>query len=126
MPDILSIQSTNSTLKLLHPNGSDLGLSLFVLPPDAAEIKRYVQSERNRMLKNAQKRRAPTAQDEERISKEFAMIAVTGWQWTDKDASINGEQPDFSKDTLSELIEHEWLRNQIDEHVGELQNFFPK
>lgn len=127
MPDIALIKSNVSALELTLPGSSELlGLTLDLLPPDDPKVKQVIKRNRDKMLINARKGKAATSDDEERISRELALAAVVGWTWTNKDASWNGDQPSFNMQALSEMVAVDWLRLQIDDHLGEMKNFFQR
>lgn len=127
--DIGKVTSGNGKLVLMFPGTTTpIGLTLEVQPPDTPELKKYVRNQRDKHRALAQRGRPVQTADEERWSREMAITAVVGWEWTEdgdgKPGNWKGEQPDFSKDLLAELVEIEWIRPQIDVFLGDEKNFF--
>lgn len=127
--DFSKIASSNGFLVLLMPGSTKpLGLTLEVLPPDHPDLKKYLRTQRDKHRTLSQRGRGVQTADEERWSREMAMLGVVGWEWTMDGDGNPGEwkksTPDFDKTILGEMIELEWLRTQIDVFMAEEKNFF--
>lgn len=130
MVSIKTIISHNKQLALLHPGTDEpIGLTVELLAPDNPLIKGKIRYLIDMRKHKAQRNQIATAADDERVSLEICKTAVVGWSWdVDKDGKYigdwEGQQPDFNHQTLSELLELDWLRLQIDRDLNHEQGFF--
>ena len=121
--DILSIKASDREVELKHPvTEAGLGLHFSLRSPYSDEVKKAEREWLNARL--AKKKQTITAEALEAAKEKQIMAAVSGWRW-DKDANIGGEQPKFSPAALRELIrEHAWIRQFLDEELGDTAGFF--
>jgi len=125
MADLASIVSSNSMLEILAPGSTmPLGLMVELLPPDDERLKVIGRQFRDKHRVLASKGRPVTTADEIAISKSICLTAAVGWKWTDSEATWNGEQPEFDRKLWADMLERDWLRSQVDEHLGDTKNFF--
>ena len=98
--DFSKIASANGFLVLLMPGSTKpLGLTLEVLPPDHPDLKKYLRTQRDKHRTLSQRGRGVQTADEERWSREMAMIGVVGWEWT---MDGDGNPGEWKKDTRRE------------------------
>lgn len=125
MTDISSIEAVDREVELKHPK-SDEGLGWFfsLRSPYSDEVKK---AEREWMNKRLQKKRGQlTAESLEAAAEAKILAAVSGWRF-EGDASFNGEQPEFSKGKLREIIrepKYAWIREYLDNELGDFGSFF--
>lgn len=125
MNDLASVQSHTKRLDILHPGtGEEIGLRVELLPPDDPKIKAAIRRLADMRRHKAQRNQIASAADDERASFEVCRVAVVGWEWTKEDASWNGDQPAFSATVLSEMLERDWFRLQVDREMAVDQGFF--
>jgi hypothetical protein len=124
MANLATIVSQNSTLELLAPGSTKpLGLRVELLPPDHERLKEIGRQFRDKHRLLAQKGRPVTTADEIAISKTICITAAVGWEWYE-DADWNGETPAFDRTIWKDMMERDWIRSQVDEHLGDTKNFF--
>jgi hypothetical protein len=121
--DIGSIKASDREIELKHPVSEEgLGLFFSIRSPYSDEVKKAQRAWLNERL--AKKKQTLTAEALEAAKEKQIMAAVSGWRF-EGDANINGEQPAFSPVALRELIrEHEWIRQALDEELGDTSGFF--
>lgn len=121
--DIGSIKANDREVELKHPvTEAGLGLFFSLRSPYSDEVKKAEREWLNARL--AKKKNNLTAEALEAAKEKQIMAAVSGWRF-EKDANINGEQPKFSPAALRELIrEHVWIRQFLDEELGDTGSFF--
>lgn len=128
MSNFAEIKSANSFLEITHPKtGEPIGLRVEILPPDSEIVRSRVRAIRDARQHKERRGIVVTASEQERISIDLCVTAVVDWQWTKPidEANYNGEQPSFAKSTLAEMLKTlEWMRRQIDDHLGDEKNFF--
>lgn len=53
---------------------------------------------------------------------EKLVASVAGWRW-DGEASFNGEKLDHTPENVRKVIEVDWIFDQINKQVGDIENF---
>lgn len=130
MVSIKDIASHNKPLEMVHPGtGEPIGLTVELLAPDNPVIKTLLRRLTDMRKHKAQRNQIATAVDDERASMEVCAAAVVDWTWTkDKEGEYigdwEGEQPDFNRKTLSEMLALDWFREQIDRDLSDQKSFF--
>lgn len=121
--DIGSIQATDREVELKHPVTEEgLGLFFSLRSPYSDEVKKAEREWLNARL--AKKKQSITAEALEAAKEKQIMAAVSGWRF-EGDANIGGEKPKFNPAALRELIRnHVWIRQFLDEELGDTAGFF--
>lgn len=121
--DISTITASDREVELKHPVTEEgLGLFFALRSPYSDEVKKAEREWLNARL--AKKKQTITAEALEAAKEKQIMAAVSTWRF-DKGASLGGEQPKFSPAALRELIrQHVWIRQFLDEELGDTAGFF--
>lgn len=121
--DIGSIKANDREVELKHPVTEEgLGLFFKLRSPYSEEVKRAEREWLNARL--AKRKQTITAEALEAAKEKQIMAAVAGWRF-EGDANIGGEKPKFSPAVLRDLIrEHVWIRQFLDEELGDSAGFF--
>lgn len=122
--------------KILHPTTSaPLGLEITVLGSDSREFKRLQREQQNRRLKNQAKNRGKlkmTAEELEEESLSTICALVISWRQKNDDGTwkdtltINDQEMacnDDNKRRLFSDLGFNWLREQVDEEIGDRDSF---
>jgi len=124
MLDLATLRTQRAQMEILHPKtGEAVGLRLELLPPDSPEIKAKVRTLRDAVMHKARRNVPVSSADTERNSVELCSVAVVGWEWHGE-GTWNGEKPSFNRATLAEMLAVDWLRQQVDDYLGDQKNFF--
>lgn len=127
-------------IELKHPvSSAPLGIFVTILGKDSETFRDYVKQETNaRIRRQAMATRRgkelepPTAEEAEERATELLVICIIGWRQkvegeTDKfkdTITYAGEELAFNVPNAKRLVtELLWFRKQIDEAIGDLENF---
>lgn len=131
--DLASLNTTSASnkgaeIELLHPTeNTPLGIYITVLGKDSDVFRDHVKHDVNQRLRKeamATKRGKSldptTAEQVEEQSIELLTICTTGW----RNMVYNGEELAFTVANVAMVYrELLWVRRQIDEAIGDLENF---
>jgi hypothetical protein len=123
--------------ELTHPSTKEgLGVFVSVVGPESAEFKNRVRREvnRNRRREFEAKRKGKeaepsTLEEDEAFSISLVADLVKGWRTVTNGTSEpvviwKGEKLEFNEANLTRWLTHfSWVRKQIDDASGELENF---
>lgn len=129
MADIAGIKSTDEIVDLLHPGTKEpIGLRITVMSVNDDRMKRIRDRIANDGLKREAKGRNWKA-DEIRDNRiELLVSATLEWEWYTPEGgepgSFNGEQLEFNMKNARTVYELWWVRDQIEEKVGDTEAFF--
>lgn len=125
-------------IELKHPTTSEgLGLFVTILGKDSQVFREHVKQDVNARIRRealASKRGKdvppPTAEEAEEKATELLVICTLGWRQRNEDGSFKetitykGEELSFNvpnaKTVYTNLL---WFRRQVDEAIGDLENF---
>jgi len=122
--DLSVIKAVDREVELRHPATDEgLGMYFYLRSPHSDEVRKAERSWLNKRL--AKRKQNLTAESLEAAAEAKIEAAVSGWRFDSSDVTIDGEQPDFSPQTLRSLIrDHVWIRQFLDEELGDFGSFF--
>lgn len=122
---------TNTREVEFTPRGMSTGLFLTLRYESSEEVQKVMADFRAK-IREANLKRKPHAIEgiTARYEDDLRIAHVAGWRWTDG-ASFKGEQPDFSKRALKEMLNDDsevafFLKEFIDAEVGSASDFLEK
>lgn len=122
MTDISSIVPNERTIDIKHPATSEhIGLKITLLPASSAPVLAA-----QRKMINERLQRDVKATAERMDANRLALIeaAVAGWTW-EGDLTFEGKKPEFTPENLRKVLKKlTWLRDQIDQELGNDAAFF--
>ncbi len=143
--DTVTASDKGAEIELVHPTGQQpLGLFVTVLGKHSQIFRDHVRERVNDRLKqeaNAQRRGKtlppPTAEDAEAKAIELLVLCTQGWRSQLRDEkgelipgtespnwTMGGEELPFSVSNAIRIYTNSiWIRQQVDEAVGDLENF---
>lgn len=125
MKDLTSIAPKSRRVPLLHPsNEQEVGLTFLLRSPHSEEVQKAQRAFQNKRLS---KRKSMTAESFEAGRLQIIVAAVEGWEFTDTDLTIHGEQPEYSTQALKDLLKDPallWIREFLDRELGDEGSFF--
>ena len=123
--DISTITANSSELAIIHPATEEpIGLVLSILPLSDPKVKAVTHQIQTKLMRKRKQRFTP--QEIEQNLVDIMVAAISGLRW-EEGASWNGEQPKYSEKVIREIIEpddKDWLRDQIQESIGDTASFF--
>lgn len=132
MQEITNITPDEREIELTHP-GDDrpLGIHIQLQPMTAPKVKKVERRIRDEVLKIKSKGKALKSADVEANEIELITAAITGWRW-EADAernveqpALNGEEkPEFNGANVRRLLKLDWAKEQIDDELGNVGDFF--
>lgn len=120
--DISTIVANPRTFDIKHPaTGEPIGLKITVLPSSDPKVK----AARRKLLNDRLHRNHNvTAERIEQSNLALLESAVSGWEWEGELTFENGK-PDFSEQALRKVLRAlPWVKDQIDEELGNDAAFF--
>lgn len=120
--DISSIVATERSVHIKHPaTGEPIGL-VITLRPDTDPV--VVEARRRFLNDRLAKRGKITAEKLEQQQNAVLIAAISGWTW-EGDVTFEGAKPDFNPVNLAKVLKKlPWMREQIDEELGDNAAFF--
>ena len=124
--DLNTIKTIGRDVNLTHPKtGEELGLVFHLLAPDHDDVKDVNRAWQNKRLQPKNRNKAITSEELETVTNNRIKAAVKGWTWEDKDLTLDGEQPEFSKAALNKMLkDHTWIREFLSEECDDVTSFF--
>jgi hypothetical protein len=118
-------------LELKHPVTNDpLGVFISVVGSEADAFQGFIRRKGNERLRrdfeNKRKGReeAPTIERAEKDAIALLAACTTGWRTGDKPTVTHGGKAlEFSEANVKFLYAERWIRDQVDEAIGDLGNF---
>lgn len=119
-------------LELHHPvSHAALGVFITVVGSESDAFQSHVRRKANDRLRKqfADQRKgraedAPTVEEVERNAIELLAACTTAWRTGDKPTiTLAGEDLACSEGNARRLYEEKWIREQVDEAIGDLGNF---
>ncbi len=141
--DTGAASDAGAEIELLHPTTSTpLGIFISVLGKDSAIFRDHVKEQVNARIRKealAQRRGKPldpsTAEEAEEKAIELLVLCTLGWRSSTKDAkglivtdeptiTMGGEKLAFNVANAKRVYTQSiWIRRQVDEAIGDLENF---
>lgn len=102
--------------------GEGTGLFLDLRSTSSAEVKAV--SRKHIDFISAQQRANKTVKVDvlERQVVEKLVAAVAGWRW-EGDANFNGEKLEYTPENVRKVVEVDWIFDQVNKQVGDIENF---
>lgn len=119
-------------LELKHPvTKAPLGVFITVLGKDSHTFRNFTRERGNAMIRKQvelQRRgkqvEPPTLEQAEKDSIDLLVAVTTGWRTGDEPTvTHDGRALPFNADNVRFLYKESWIRDQVDEAVGDLENF---
>lgn len=135
--DTVAACDAGAEIELLHPvNKTPLGIFIKVLGKDSAVFKGHLrQSLNDRLAKQASAKRRgkdlepSTIEDGEREGLEALAVCTVGWWSVDGEERVptikfRGQDLPFTRENVKMLYAAlPWIKQQVDEGIGDLANF---
>lgn len=128
--DITKIAPSTFKLALKHPATAEfLGLTIELASTYDARFKTVERSITDKAM--TKRIRGKTMKSDEIDENRIKLIAsvIIGWEWSNADdgtpGSFAGEQLKFSPANVEKLLSVDFIRDQIDESLSDVTNFFP-
>ncbi len=121
--DISTIVAAERAVEIKHPaSGEPIGLRITVRP----ESDPAVVAARRRFLNDRLHRGGKlTAEKLEQQQNAVIQAAVSGWDWQGE-LTFEGAKPEFSEANLARVLKRlPWVKQQLDEELGDTAAFFP-
>lgn len=126
--DISVVKPVNREVHIKHPASQErIGLTIVLLPSSDDKIKAAKRRTLNARLH--MRRNKITAEQLEVAELDLMVAACKTWAWVDdengKPGSVAGEQPDFNDINVRKLLkEFDWIKDQLNEEIGDDAAFF--
>jgi hypothetical protein len=139
MTDLSTIKQTERTIDIVHPaNGENIGLRITLVSLDDERMTKIRRSITDRRLHLEARGKALKADEVEENADNVIFTATIDWEWynptgkegdkgyrADAMPDFKGEQPEFTRRNFFALIgEISWIKNQINEALGDTRAFF--
>lgn len=123
--DLGKIQSTDRSVTLMHPlTGEPTGLVFHLRSPDSFEVKRVQREWQDRMLSPKRRGKKISAVEMEAFQDNRIVAQVSNWEFTDEGTNFDGDQPEYSEDTLRKwLKKFSWIRQFLVDETEDLTAF---
>lgn len=121
-----------AAVEILHPTKNiPLGITFFVRGTDSSAFREITRKHQNRRMEKAKKKRGQlsmTAEELEAESIDTLVACTAGWKTGDKNhiELVDGEYLDCTPENARRLYSDpgfSWLREQIDNEIGDRSNF---
>lgn len=120
--DIFSIKPSTATVDIRHPATQEpIGLTIRLLPMSDKAVKAVQRRNANELYRARGMK--ITAEKAEANRLDILVAAVEGWEWSG-DASFNGEKLECTPENVRKVLKVDWLREQVDEALGDDASFF--
>lgn len=142
MVDITTIKAMDRTIEILSPESSahKIGIRVTILSIEDERMIKIKRSITNRRLALEQRGKHFKAEDIEENNDQLLFEAMTDWEWYnptgqkgdsdfDPDAmpTFENGSPEFNKMNVMRVLKSiPWLRDQINEAVGDAKAFFDR
>lgn len=124
--DLNTIQPKNIFVNLEHPGtGAELGLVFEMRSRHSDEVSAVSDRWEAQWSKKRGKEPSPSAKRAH--SRDLILASVVGWEWEDPELTFDGEQPQFSPDTLKAWLKDKkrvWLLEFLAKQLIEDEHFF--
>ena len=122
--DLGNLKPQNSFINLRHPGtDEELGLVFEMRPRYSDEVQAVNDKFEAQFDKKRGKK--PSRAEMRRHSVSIILASVCGWEWQDDELTFNGEQPEYSRDTLKAwLKEYPWMLEFFSTEFADDSNFF--
>lgn len=126
--DTVAASDKGYRLELKHPTkGTPLGIFINVLGKDSSIFREHLREAGNERLRRdaiAERKgkagETPTIEQAERSALEALALCTTGWE----NMVYKGEELPFTTANALKLYEEQlWIRKQVDDAFGDLENF---
>lgn len=130
--DPFAFESHNSKLEVTF-NDMPVGLVLDIRPNFDPIVKKVAKKHQREIAEQLRKGGGKMKIDfaaAERRDREKAIAHVAGWSWKEGAKGIGGQKPEFSEESLGNMLDHKIfgpvLQEQIIDETDDLDNFLAK
>jgi hypothetical protein len=109
-------------VELIHPDEGETGIFITLASKDHPDVLKVVRRAMDRRLAEMAKggKKSMTSVDIETESLEILAMAIQGWEGLERD----GDTWPCTPENVRELLEHRWIRRQLDEAMNTEALFF--
>lgn len=109
--DISTLKPRNTFVHLEHPGTKEeLGLVFEMRSRHSDEVQEVIQKHNDRLTNRHGKRRDATPEESKAHTRKLIIASVVDWEWKDPELTFDGEQPEYSTETLSAWLKgYDWL-----------------
>lgn len=120
--DISGITATTSRVDIRHPATQEpVGLVIWIKPMSDPAIKAVQRRFTNETLR--QRGMKITAEKAEANRTDILIACIDKWEWNGE-AEFNGEKPELTPENARKVLKLDWIRDQVDEALGDEASFF--
>lgn len=120
--DISSIKAATTQVEIRHPGTQELiGLNVWLKPMSDSAVKAVQRRFTNEALRHRGMKLTVEKADANRL--DILVAAIDHWEWVG-DAKFDGEQLDCTPENVRRVLKVDWLKDQIDEALGDDAAFF--
>ena len=102
--------------------GAGTGLFLDLRSTSSAEVKAVSRRHIDFISSQQRSNKPVKVETLERQVIEKLVAAVASWRW-EGDASFNGDKLDFTPENVRKVVEVDWIFDQVNKQVGDIENF---
>lgn len=139
--DIANIKATDQVVEIVHPLTKEpIGLRVNIMSLMDDRLKRLKNRILDERLRLDARGKNFKAEQLEENKLDITIAAITGWNWYNPsgepgdegydekaDGSFRGEKPDYGRKNAVDLFEFApWIREQIEEKIGDTEHFFTR
>lgn len=120
--DLSAIKTNIVPVSIKHPATLEpTGLVFHMRPMSHPEVKRVQRRITDENLRQRKLKITAAQLDSNRY--DLIIAAIDKWEWNG-DANFEGEKPKLTADTARKVLKADWIRDQIDEALGDDAAFF--
>jgi hypothetical protein len=121
--DISNLKANPTTrIELVHPEEGETGIFITLASKDHPDVLKMVRRAMDKRLSEMAKgsKKNVTSAEIEAEALEVLSAAVKGWEGVE----ANGEPWPFTPENVRALLEHRWIRRQLDDAMNTEARFF--
>lgn len=139
MPEITEIKAVERTVEIVHPSTKlPIGLRFGMVSLQDDRLEKVKKNIREQALNNERRGKSWKVEDIDHNKNRLMFAACTGWEWYDATpenergagykedpATFHGVKPEWNiKNFIDVSTELPWVREQLDEELGDTEAFF--
>lgn len=120
--DFASIKANTARIDIRHPATQEpTGLVWYLKPMSDPAVKAIQRRFTNETLR--QRGMKITAEKADANRTDILVAATDKWEWNG-DAEFEGEKPELTPENIRKVLKLDWVRDQLDEALGDDAAFF--
>lgn len=120
--DFADIKASTARVDIRHPATQEpTGLVVWLKPMSDPALKAIQRRFTNEALRHRGMKLTAEKADANRT--DILVAAIERWEWNDE-AEFNGEKPELTAENVRKVLKVEWVRDQLDEALGDEAAFF--